>query len=71
MLKKLIIALIALGGNSLLAEDQNLIVEAAKEQDLSSLRILLDSGEDVNAADSDGSTAVSYTHLTLPTILLV
>ena len=35
MLKNLIIALIAFGGNSLLAEDQNSIVDAAKAQDLS------------------------------------
>ena len=60
MLKNLIIALIAFGGNSLLAEDQNSIVDAAKAQDLSSLRILLDSGENVNSPDSDGSIALHW-----------
>ena len=60
MLKNLIIALIAFGGNSLLAEDQNSIVDAAKAQDLSSLRILLDSGENANSPDSDGSIALHW-----------
>ena len=60
MLKNLMIALIAFGGNSLLAEDQNSIVDAAKAQDLSSLRILLDSGENANSPDSDGSIALHW-----------
>ena len=60
MLKNLIIALIAFGGNSLLAEDQNSIVDAAKAQDLSSLRILLGSGENANSPDSDGSIALHW-----------
>ena len=60
MLKNLIIALIAFGGNSLLAEDQNSIVDAAKAKDLSSLRILLDSGDNANSPASDGSIALHW-----------
>ena len=81
MLKNLAIVLALFGSNWLLAQNQNTIIEAAKENDLASLRILIDSAENVNAADPDGSialhwavhndslemTPVSYTHLTLPT----
>ena len=60
MLKNLTITLIVFCSNWLFAQNQNTIIEAVKENDLSSLRILLDSGEDVNAADPDGSIALHW-----------
>ena len=57
MLKNLTIVLIAFCSNWLFAQNQNTIIDAVKENDLSSLRILLDSGENVNASDPDGSIA--------------
>ena len=60
MLKNLTIVLALFGSNWLLAQNQNTIIEAAKENDLSSLRILIDSAENVNAADSDGSIALHW-----------
>ena len=35
------------------------------------VKLLLEKGADVNVKDKDGVTAVSYTHLTLPTIYSV
>ena len=60
MLKNLTITLIVFCSNWLFAQNQCTIIEAVKENDLSSLRILLDSGEDVNAADPDGSIALHW-----------
>ena len=53
------------------------VADAAMRADLDKVRTLLKGGADVNVAQGDGMTAlhwsaaVSYTHLTLPTILLV
>ena len=60
MLKNLTIVLIAFCSNWLFAQNQNTIIDAVKENDLSSLRILLDSGENVNASDPDGSIALHW-----------
>tara|TARA_Y100000994_G_scaffold247396_1_gene252688 strand:+ start:145 stop:1599 length:1455 start_codon:yes stop_codon:yes gene_type:complete len=60
MLKNLTIVLIAFCSNWLFAQNQNTIIDAVKENDLSSLRILLDSGENVNATDPDGSIALHW-----------
>ena len=60
MLKNLTIVLALFGSNWLLAQNQNTIIEAAKKNDLASLRILIDSAENVNAADSDGSIALHW-----------
>ena len=60
MLKNLTILLIAFCSNWLFAQNQNTIIEAVKDNDLSSLRILLDSGENVNASDPDGSIALHW-----------
>ncbi len=60
MLKNLTIVLIVFGGNWLFAQNQNTIIEAVKENDISSLRILLDSGESVSAVDPDGSIALHW-----------
>ena len=60
MLKNLTIVLALFGSNWLLAQNQNTIIEAAKENDLASLRILIDSGENVTDADSDGSIALHW-----------
>ena len=60
MLKTLTITLIVFCSNWLFAQSQNTIIEAVKKNDLSSLRILLDSGENVNAVDPDGSIALHW-----------
>ena len=60
MLKTLTITLIVFCSNWLFAQSQNTIIEAVRKNDLSSLRILLDSGENVNAVDPDGSIALHW-----------
>ena len=57
MLKNLTIVLALFGSNWLLEQNQNTIIEAAKENDLASFRSLIDSAENVHNADSDGSIA--------------
>ena len=60
MLKTLTITLIVFCSNWLFAQSQNTIIEAVRKNDLSSLRILLDSGENVNAVGPDGSIALHW-----------
>lgn len=42
------------------AQDDFRLIQAVKDQDLASIRILLDSGIDVNAAEADGSRALHW-----------
>ena len=60
MLKKVILISLLLFNHWLAAQEHSQLIQAVKDNDLSKLRILLDSGENVNESEPDGSRALHW-----------
>ena len=60
MLKKVLLISLLLFNHWLAAQEHSQLIQAIKDKDLPTLRILLDSGENVNASEPDGSRALHW-----------